>query len=138
MNPITSFKGSYRYLSNFYIEPDGTHVEGEYQTEKCKDSSERILFEGLLPAEAKKFGRTVELRPDWEEIKLTVMRGLVLRKFKDHPVLAEKLVKTGGVEIVEGNYWGDKFWGKVFGGQGEGQNWLGRILMETRDKLRNV
>ena len=54
------------------------------------------------------------------------------KKFKDHPELAAKLVAIDE-EIFEDNSWGDTYWGQC---NGVGNNWLGIILMEERDKLR--
>lgn len=129
---IDSFSGEYRWLSNFYIEPDGTHVEGEYQQAKCRDSEERAAFVGLPPWRAKKLGKRVALRADWEQVKYHVMEVLVWRKFADHAELREKLLATGGARLVEGNYWGDQVWGQC---RGKGTNWLGEILMTVRKEL---
>jgi hypothetical protein len=68
----------------------------------------------------------------WEESKVRVMHGLVLQKFTRHPELGEQLLATRGRELIEGNTWGDRFWG-VCGGQG--QNYFGHILMEVRAYL---
>lgn len=129
---IDSFHGEFRFLSNFYIEPDGTHVEGEYQASKCANFVDRAQFKGIFPGQAKRLGKTVELRPEWDTIKLGYMYILVKRKFQDHKELADKLLATGDDELVEGNYWGDKYWGKC---RGEGENNLGEILMLVRHVL---
>ena len=73
------------------------------------------------------------LRPAWDDIKLNVMRDLVWRKFSEDPELRAKLLATGDAELVEGNAWGDTFWGVDQSGKGE--NHLGKILMETRTRL---
>lgn len=129
---IDRFIGPYRYLSNFYIEPDGTHVEGEYQESKCLRDSDRQKFKGLGPSEAKKLGRNVWMRGDWEEIKDQVMYDLVLQKFQDHRDLRLKLLSTSPAKLIEGNSWGDKYWGVC---DGVGENVLGRILMFVREEL---
>lgn len=135
---ILSFTGSHRFLSNFFIEPDGTCVEVEYQQAKCADYIDVIKFQGLTPGQAKRLGRKVELVDDWEQIKVETMRILVWQKFVDHPALAERLLATGVSLLVEGNNWGDRFWGRVNDGMGTGENWLGKILMETREGLRDL
>ena len=38
-------------------------------------------------------------------------------------------------ELVEGNYWGDTFWGIC---NGEGTNWLGILLMAERAYWQKV
>ena len=124
---ISSFTGQYSFLSNFYIEPDGTHVEGEYQAQKSDPPAEYLLK--MPPGQAKRVGKTLKLRPDWDLVKVETMKLLVWQKFVDHPDLASKLHATRGHVLVEGNSWGDTFWGKC-GGVGENQ--LGRILMWVR------
>ena len=128
--PIDSFTGPYRFLSNFFIEPDGTHVEGEYQAAKTIPSSDALLK--LSPGQAKVTGRRLKLRRDWEYVKKGVMYNLVRDKFADHPALADALIYTGDAELIEGNYWGDTFWGVC---NGIGDNHLGKILMEVRERL---
>ena len=136
---IDSFKGKYFFLSNFYEAPvlfEGIMYgssEAAFQAQKCKDEKQKILFAYLGPSEAKRRGRTVHLREDWEDIKFQIMYLIVYDKFDQNPELAKKLLETGAEELVEGNTWGDKIWGKV---DGEGLNLLGRILMDVRAELR--
>lgn len=80
---INSFSGEYRFLSNFFIEPDATHVEGEYQKNKTLDPTIRKMFDGLSPGKAKRFGKTIELRPDWDQIKDEVMETLAQIHYAD-------------------------------------------------------
>ena len=70
-------------------------------------------------------GRIVELRPDWENIKINVMASLVAQKFMQ-PHLRDMLLATGDAKLIEGNTWGDRFWGQC---SGVGENQLGKILM---------
>jgi predicted NAD-dependent protein-ADP-ribosyltransferase YbiA (DUF1768 family) len=60
------------------------------------------------------------------------MYGLVYLKFANHPELLKQLLATGDEELVEGNGWGDRFWGKV---DDIGENNLGKILMGVRREL---
>lgn len=129
---IDKFVGNYRFLSNFYIEPDGTHVEGEYQWAKSVNPEERFCLFGMSPYAAKKYGRTIKIREDWDQVKLQVMYSFVLKKFTEHEELRSLLLATGQQDIVEGNYWGDVFWGVC---KGEGQNHLGKILKQVRKKI---
>lgn len=145
---ITAFRGEHRFLSNFYpaeVRMSGMEyptVEHAFQAAKTTDPNLRWKVRAAgTPGEAKRIGKELALRLDWEEIKLDVMLSLVRYKFTHHPELAEKLLATGNANLVEGNDWGDDFWGackKGFHGQAplEGQNHLGLILMKVRDELR--
>lgn len=131
---ISSFSGPYRFLSNFFIEPDLTHVEGEYQAAKCFLPADAAHLSQLAaPEVAKRLGQHVRMRDDWEQVKVSVMRSLVLQKFTDHEGLRKKLLETGQAELIEGNIWGDTFWGVS---NGFGSNQLGEILMSVRRQLR--
>lgn len=135
---ITEFQGPHRFLSNFWIEPDGTCVEVEYQRIKTIEPEEWDRFKGVTPGQAKRLGRTVTLRTDWGEVKIPSMRVLVKQKFLDHPNLAEQLKATGDAPLIEGNKWHDNFWGSCSCPQcleRQGHNWLGQILMEVRESL---
>lgn len=136
---ITSFSGQYRFLSNFW--PCKVFLEGEeypsvehaYVASKVTDHELRKLVASkLTPGDAKRLGRKLPLRPDWDAIKLDVMKELLVQKFID-PELAEKLVATGDQELIEGNTWGDTFWGVC---DGVGENNLGKLLMEIRAFIR--
>ena len=101
-------------------------VEAAYQASKCPGRvSEFIQLNGY---EAKRLGKRVELRSDWNEVKVDLMKTLVKQKFSNPDLLAK--LKSITDEIVETNNWGDTFWGKCYG---KGQNILGKILMEIRD-----
>ena len=136
---ITSFKDKYFFLSNFYEVPvifDGIKYqnnEAAFQAQKCIDPKERSKFSELNPSEAKKLGRKIELRSDWEDVKVDLMKKIVFAKFTQNPDLTLELLNTKDEELVEGNNWNDKIWGKV---NGEGQNLLGKILMEVREYIR--
>lgn len=138
---ITSFRGDYDFLSNFYettIEYKGLHyqnAEAAFQAQKCLLEEDKEQFCGLAANKAKKLGRQVPLRPDWEEVKVEKMTGIVRAKFMQNPELAEKLLATGERALVEGNSWHDVFWG-VDSATGQGENHLGKILMQVRRELR--
>lgn len=117
MEIIDRFDGVNDLLSNFYPAPvdlDGQTyptVEHAFQSAKTTDPDERERIRLTPdPASAKRLGRQVRLRPDWETYRLDVM-----------------------AELVEGNTWHDTFWGVC---NGKGQNHLGRILMRVRAELR--
>ncbi len=136
---ITSFKGEYDFLSNFYPSPlkvaNETYptVEHLYQALKTKDKKERTpIRKAKTPGEAKRLGRNVQVRPNWDKIKVFFMEKLLLRKFKDKK-LRKKLLATGHAMLVEGNTWGDKFWGVC---NGKGENNLGKLLEHVREGIR--
>lgn len=135
---IDSFRGEYFFLSNFYEAPvtyDGLTYqsnEAAFQAQKCTDPKERELFTTLNPSEAKRAGRSVQLRKDWEQIKVSVMADIVKAKFEQNSDLAQKLLATGDAYLEEGNDWGDRIWGTV---NGQGANCLGNILMDTREQM---
>ena len=139
MTDITSFTKEYRWLSNFW-EVDVTldndvypSVEAAYQAAKTLIMSERVPFLTAKPAEAKKLGKTVTKRADWDQIKVSVMRDLLFQKFKN-PELKEWLLRTGDAQLIEGNWWGDTFWGVC---RGKGENHLGKLLMQVRRVYAN-
>ena len=136
---IDSFKGEYFFLSNFYpakIKYNGIQYlnnEAAFQAQKCTTMEDRIKFSYLNPSDAKKLGRRIILRNDWESVKISIMREIVFEKFKQNPHLTEKLLDTGDVYLEEGNNWGDRIWGTV---NGVGKNELGKIIMEVREELK--
>jgi len=141
---ITSFRNEHRFLSNFYmvdVDIDGivyASAEHAFQAHKTLDRRERrYIARQDTPAQAKQAGRSVELRPDWEEVKRSTMLGIVAAKF-DNYELGCRLLATGKRQLVEGNTWGDRYWGCVQRkGVWVGKNYLGRILMRVRTLLRN-
>jgi len=140
-NKIGEFQGPYRFLSNFWpatVEFEGIEypsVEHAYQAAKTRDVNSRRRIAAMLePEEAKRAGRALVLRSDWEQIKLAVMEQCVRYKFTRHPDLKIALLDTGDAYLEEGNTWGDRIWGVY---QGYGENHLGKILMKIRDELRS-
>lgn len=135
---ITSFSGEYEFLSNFYpseVEYNGIKfptVEHAYQAAKCKTKEEMQKFtEYDTPGKAKRAGRKVDLRNDWEDVKLNIMGELLRQKFSNL-AMAEKLLETDKEFLVEGNNWNDTFWGVC---DRKGENHLGVILMKLRSEL---
>jgi hypothetical protein len=137
---IDSFEGEYRFLSNFYFSPlkfGGIiypTVEHAFQAMKTKNNNERMKISLLkTPGEAKRAGRKVKLREDWEQIKLEAMEYLVRLKFKNYIDLKDRLLATEDAELIEGNWWNDTFWGVC---KGRGKNNLGKILMKIRSEIK--
>lgn len=136
---ISSFQGKYRFLSNFYPAPvklddiEYPTVEHAYQAAKTFDPTQRFLVcIAPSPGRAKAAGRHLSLRSDWEQVKLEVMENLLRQKFRKNP-LRTMLIETGDAELIEGNEWGDTYWGVC---NGEGQNHLGQLLMKIRNNLK--
>lgn len=140
MPDILGFDGDNRWCSNFIIgsvEPilsfiSYPTVENAYQAAKTLDHSARVNFMNCSPVQAKKLGKTVVIRADWDSVKLDIMRHLVRQKF-NCPVLRNKLLATGTCHIEETNYWKDTYWGVC---NGVGENHMGKILMELRSSMR--
>lgn len=137
---INNFRGEYFFLSNFYMAPvtyNGitfTNNEAAFQAQKCMDPEGIKGFADFNPSEAKKEGRRVKLRKDWEDVKIGIMRDIVCAKFEQNPDLKAKLLATGDAHLEEGNTWGDRTWGTV---NGVGENYLGIILMDVRKMMLN-
>jgi ribA/ribD-fused uncharacterized protein len=135
---INEFKGKYYFLSNFYSAPvmyEGLlyqNNEAAFQSAKIKDLDRRKQFCNLDPSTAKKKGRNVLLRNDWEDVKDEVMYQCVKDKFTRNQDLKQKLIDTGNEELIEGNTWNDTYWGVC---RGRGKNMLGKILMRVRDEI---
>lgn len=136
---VNSFRGQYAFLSNFY-EADVTYQgltfhsnEAAFQAQKATNEVIRASFCDKSASDAKRLGRNIVLRRDWDDVKVSVMKDLVEAKFDQHPELAARLLATGDAYLEEGNTWGDRVWGTV---NGSGRNLLGQILMETREKIR--
>lgn len=144
---IVSFSGSRYFLSNFYPVPEGVSyggrvyrcVEGAYQAAKTTNPVLRQRFRNMTGAEAKRAGKAIVLRSDWEAIKLEVMECVLRSKFIASALTGD-LMATGNEELIEGNYWHDTFWGvcncKKCGGVGE--NNLGRLLMKIREEIKQT
>lgn len=72
-------------------------------------------------------------RRDWDAVKVSIMRDLLIAKSIQHEYVRRKLLATGDRELVE-NSWRDNFWG--WGPNRDGQNMLGKLWMEIRAELR--
>ena len=138
---IDHFTGPYAFLSNFQpcrvtfygmIFPS---VEAAFQAAKCANHQDRVQFLTMTPQQAKRRGRQIQMRSDWDSRKLTIMHNLLVHKFNENPELIPKLIATGNAVLVEGNTWHDNFWGcctcSRCGGR-RGRNNLGRLLMQLR------
>jgi ribA/ribD-fused uncharacterized protein len=145
---IDRFDGTeHAFLSNFYPSPvviredsrnleriECATVEHGFQACKALDPVQRRTSAAApTPGEAKKRGRRATLRPDWDAIRDDIMRSLLAQKFRRGSPLGLRLMATEDAELIEGNTWGDRYWGVI---DGVGENRLGRLLMERRAELR--
>jgi ribA/ribD-fused uncharacterized protein len=153
---IETFEGQHAFLSNFYPAPmtsstwfiyRGLDGEVEFPTvEHWLQAHKAITAEDFndvlsqsTPGLAKRAGRRINLRHDWEDVKDDVMRQGLWLKFSQHPDLAKKLLDTGDQVLQEGNAWGDQYWGRTWNAMDlrwEGVNRLGELLMDVREELR--
>lgn len=148
---IDKFEGRFRFLSNFYpceIEFQGiTYPSNENYYVAMKINDMQLINGQMLtvndarelvasiesPGKVKRFGRSIKVRKDWDDVKLKVMEYGVRQKFTKHKNLSDLLISTGDEQLIEGNWWGDIFWGVC---DGKGENNLGKILMKVRDEIR--
>lgn len=152
---VREFRGQYGFMSNFAeceIDYNGhtyPSTEHAFMAQKSDDQvmvgttpenikhidwAEYCAISGRTASEIKAEARTVTLRPDWEQVKLQVMEDVLRIKFNQEP-FKSKLLATGNQNIQEGNTWKDLFWG-IDLKTGEGENHLGRIIMDIRKELR--
>jgi ribA/ribD-fused uncharacterized protein len=139
---INKFDEKYAFLSNFYpceISYEGIvypSVEHAFQAAKTLDMTQRFEIANLKsPGAAKRVGRQLNLREDWEDVKMQVMEDCLREKFKN-PTLLIKLLGTEGHFLIEGTTWHDKCWGICTCEEcgGNGANNLGRLLMKIREE----
>lgn len=139
---IKEFRNQYSYLSNFYrCDPhilyegyEYASVEHGFQSLKALNQDDRDRIRNAdHPGAAKKLGHEVVIRPDWDAVKIDIMFGLLKAKF-NMPFFIDRILETGEEELVEGNWWNDKFWGFCLK-TNEGENHLGKLLMRVRSEL---
>ena len=144
---IVEFRGECAFLSNFYNQPicvPGLEIpaptaEHAFQALKTRNrEQQRWVLDSPMPAIAKRRGRSVTMRPDWNTARVDAMRDILEAKFAD-PKLAAKLTAIGDAQLVEGNYWHDQFWGSCLcpkHANTPGRNMLGELLMQIRAELK--
>lgn len=144
---IDKFTGKYAFLSNFYkltwpIYWRGINyptVEHFFQAMKTLNYDERVTIANCpTPIDAKRMGRKVALRKDWSAIRELVMEMGVTLKFTMNMDIADKLIATDNISLVEENYWYDNYWGNCMCPvyvDIPGKNYLGTTLVIVREKL---
>lgn len=141
MTYYSQFRGNLNFLSNMYESKfvidsiEYKSVEHYFQSMKTLNEEEkRNIINSKNPMEAKKIGKEVKLRKDWNSIKDTVMFDGVFAKFKQNKDLAAKLLHTDDSLLVEKNSWGDRYWGVDYD-TNIGLNKLGKILKKVKTLL---
>lgn len=144
---IIRFDGTgYRFLSNFWkcdIEFEGktySSTEHAFQAAKTLNDAEREQIRTSATAgAAKRLGGKVSLRPDWENLKDSVMLTVLREKFSKHKDLGDRLLDTGDKVLIEGTAWHDSYWGVCYCEKcaGVGKNRLGELLMKVREELKS-
>lgn len=137
---IKEFQKEHRWLSNFapckiiLSGKEYASVEHAYMAAKCTDPAWRLFCQKTKsPGQVKKASRKIKLRPNWDDLKIKVMKKCLKQKYNQEPYKT-KLKKTGTQLIQEGNGWNDKFWGICLK-TGEGKNILGKLIMEIRAEI---
>jgi len=134
--------GCFSNFSPHWVHLRGTDwptVEHYYQAQKFVGTVDAalvaVIHAAQTPEQAAALGRdrTRQVRPDWARVKAQVMRDAVLKKFLTHTDIQAILISTGEHPIVE-NSQTDYYWG--CGGDKNGQNHLGKILMSVRQEIR--
>lgn len=139
LTKIDKFTGDYAFLSNFataVFRYEGilyTSVEAAFQAAKTDDRELKRRLAQYSPVEAKRYGRKIKLRSDWDDVRVSIMKDLLRLKFSsDMFGHRQALLNTGDAYLEEGNNHNDTFWGTW---NGVGENQLGKLLMEIRDEL---
>lgn len=101
---------------------------------------QRLIIEQSSPMTAKMKSKAYrnDSRPDWDRVRVTIMRWcLQVKLAQNWRKFGSLLLETGDRHIVEQSckdfYWGAK---KIDEEKLSGANVLGRLLMELREKLK--
>lgn len=148
---IERFSDEHFFLSNFSrlavtwrdeVWPTSEHA---FQAAKCVEEMDRLsILHADTPGQAKRLGRKVKLRPDWDEIKDGIMDEILAAKFAPTH-MQDRLLATGEEELIEGNNWHDQYWGDCSCENADGvhpdcltpgRNRLGAALMILRGEIR--
>jgi len=139
----------HKEFSNFHLpseHPGITHelmcyptVEHFFAAMKTLDISDRFrIAQAGHPAEAKKIGTQVKLRPDWRDVRRSVSWYGLQQKFGNDINLANLLIDTDDAEIIHRVHWHDNFWAACQCSSCANktkQNVLGEQLMKLRSLL---
>lgn len=124
-------------------------VENAFHAQKVDDNDERVeeyrfalstnVDDVFKPNEAKNFGgkksfqeNGFTLRPDWDKVKLKIMKEITREYYLSNPEFRDKLIETGNKKLIHTGFRIDDYWGVKKTG---GENNHGKILMELREEL---
>ncbi len=153
---VNSFSGRWSFLSNFYpckiVSQGITYPSTEHYYVAMKAKDDQIINGIFYPVadvrdvisriatagQVKRFGRNLQIRKDWEDVKLGIMEWAIREKFTKNNDLKEMLLQTGEQQLIEGNYWHDNYWGVCNCTKcgNKGDNNLGKVLMKIRKEIR--
>ncbi len=114
------------HWEKFVDYPDAWNAGGSIAEQVARAPSAHEAFkaaEGCKP----------RCRPDWDAVKVDIMRSILRAKAEQHEYVRRKLLATGNRELIEDS-WRDDFWG--WGPNRDGKNMLGKLWMEIREELR--
>jgi len=141
--PIFFYEHEYYVFSNFSsfaLEWKGQlwmTSEHAYHAEKFTDQTLRDTIRKARSAhDAMKFAYAHKDKyvHAWDEIKLDVMKKILLAKVAQHPYVKKKLLESGDQPLIEDS-WRDAYWG--WGPNKDGENHLGKLWMEVRNEVRS-
>lgn len=147
--PIDSFSGDYEVFSNFYPciiqfhDLEMSSVEHAFVASKSTDPMfwyEISQMHAYYAGKAKRKGRKIKLRSDWDAVKIPFMKEFIDQKFNQRP-FRHILLGSYPRKIIEGNHWHDNFWGDCRCSKCKniyGENHLGILLMEKRRDLYDI
>ena len=136
MNWFSNMDTCDKLLDNYGIAY--TSIENAYQANKSLDETVRYYISTLSPYDAKKEGRKIKLRPDWDSVKDEVMFYFLRQKWADQSFWKNTLMNTHPHELIEWNVWHDNYWGHCVCSNcsnKEHLNTLGKMLMFIRQRL---
>lgn len=136
---INQFKGEYDFLNNRFgcrFVWQGLqygNAEAAFQASKCEDVSGRKVYVNCSADKAALKGKEQIPYSGWEETRLDIMKSILKAKFEQNPALMKRLADTGSRILINGNNKQETYWGvDLYSWQGE--NHLGKIIMNIRDK----
>ena len=120
-------------------------VEHAFHAQKVNDDDsneyKKLFTDDIDAKDAKKFGdkkyfeeNNFELRSDWNEKRVEIMKDITKEYYKANPEMVEKLIETDTAELIHRGPRIDGFWGVD---KNDNKNHHGKILMELREKFKN-
>jgi len=97
----------------------------------------KVFYDRKIPSGiVKRISRVLKVwgydKLNWDEIRMDIMIELQIIKYSNLDLKRFLLEETDNKYLIEGNSWNDTFWGVC---EMRGKNFLGRIIMNIREKL---